>query len=342
MTTPRPAADAPRHAPVPHWDAATAAVDSAVSILLVTHVSPDGDAIGSLLGLAHALRARGKTALRLVVDGGVPDYLAFLPGSDAVLPTISAASGEFDLMISLDSSDEARTGKAGEYGRAHSRQVINLDHHATNDGFGDIHLVMPGAVSATEVVIHWLDAMHQPITQDSAVALLTGLVTDTLGFRVSSVTADTLHLAQRMMSAGASLNTIMARTLGSRKYATMQLWSRVLPSMQLENGVISADITQADITAVGLPEMTDGGLAEFMATANEAYISVVFKQLPDAKTEVSFRSKPGFDVGSVAFSLGGGGHRQASGATVEGDLAAVRARVMPLLHTAIAQGTAAG
>jgi phosphoesterase RecJ-like protein len=323
---------------VPQWDTATAAVDAAASILLVTHVSPDGDAIGSLLGLAHALRARGKAHLCLVVDGGVPDYLAFIPGSDAVLSAISAASGEFDLMISLDSSDEARTGKAGEYGRAHSRQVINLDHHITNDGFGSIHLVMPGAVSAAEVVMHWLDAMPQPITHDSAIALLTGLVTDTLGFRVSSVTAETLHLAQRLMHAGASLNDIMARTVGSRKYAAMQLWSRVLPSMQLEDGIISATVTEADIAAVGLSEMTDGGLAEFLVTANEARISVVFKQLTEDKTEISFRSKPGFDVGSVAFAIGGGGHRQASGATIIGDLVTARERVMPLLRAAVEQG----
>ncbi|MDZ4769016.1 MAG: bifunctional oligoribonuclease/PAP phosphatase NrnA [Chloroflexota bacterium] len=333
--------DARRYNEVPQFAEATAAVDAAVTILLVTHLHPDGDAIGSLLGLAHALRARGKDRIVCAVDAGVPDYLAFIPAAATVLPGISAASGTFDLMISLDSSDEERTGAVGAYGRANSRQVINLDHHMTNTGFGNLHLVMASAVSATEVVMHWLDAMGQMIPTDSATALLTGLITDTIGFRVSSVTAATLGLAQRLMDAGAPLNLIMARTLGSKKYAVMQLWSRVMPAMILEDRIISAVVTLADIAAIGLPDMTDGGLVEFLVTANEAQIAVVFKEKADGKVEVGLRCKPGYDVGSVALALGGGGHKQASGATFDGTLAAARERVLPLLRATLDANTTA-
>src|SRR5262249_10161434 len=113
-----------------NWTEATEAVDSAKSIVLVTHLNPDGDAIGSLLGLANALRERGSAVMTLAVDKGVPTYLRFLPGSDDVLPALH--EGEWELMISLDASDEGRTGECGVYGRAHSQRVINIDHHPTN------------------------------------------------------------------------------------------------------------------------------------------------------------------------------------------------------------------
>src|SRR5690606_24139951 len=129
----------------PNWAAATAAIDNAERVLLVTHLNPDGDAIGTLLGLANALRARGVT-FDMAVDGGVPEFLAFLPGADAVKPALT--EGQWDVMVSLDSSDEARTGVCGVYGRAHSNTVINLDHHPTNTMFGDIHIVVPTAVAA--------------------------------------------------------------------------------------------------------------------------------------------------------------------------------------------------
>jgi bifunctional oligoribonuclease and PAP phosphatase NrnA len=325
----------PRYAHQPEWEIATAAVDAAAAILLVTHVNPDGDAIGSMLGLGNALIERGCKVAQLAVDGGVPDYLAFLPGANTVKPS---ASGEFDLMISLDSSDDERTGNSGVYGRAHSQKVINLDHHITNTGFGAIHLVMPTAVSATEIVQRWLEFMEQPLTRENATPLLTGLLTDTIGFRTSNVAAETLRLAQKLMDAGAPLNEIMHRTLSSKKFAVMKLWSHVLPGMVLDDGIISATVTQADVKAAGLPEVTDGGLVEFLVTANEAQISVVFKEKEDGNVEVGFRCKLGFDVAAVAFALGGGGHKQASGATIDGPLDAAVVRVMPLLRAAYEQG----
>lgn len=322
----------------PQFEEALRAIDSAESILLVTHVSPDGDAIGSMLGLGNALIQRGSKVAMMAVDGGVPDYLTFLPGANTVQPRVT---GEFDLMISLDSSDEERTGEAGKVGRAHSKRVINIDHHVTNTGFGDIHVVMPETVSTTEIIQRWLEWMGQPLTVEIATPLLTGLATDTIGFRTSNVRGDTLTLAQRLVDAGAPLNEIMARTLSSKKFAVMKLWSLVMPGMVLDEGIISATVTQEDVKKAGLPEVTDGGLVEFLATANEAQISVVFKEKEDGKVELGFRCKPGYDVAVVAFALGGGGHKQASGATIDGPLEAARARVMPMLRDAYLKGTPA-
>lgn len=320
------------------WEKAAAALDAAATILLVTHIHPDGDAIGSLLGLQNALRERGKNP-DSVVDGGIPEYLRFMPGADLVRPTL--LTGEWDLMISLDASDEERTGVAGVFGRAHSKVVMNVDHHPTNTMFGDIYLVQPDAVSTTEVVYDWLAHMGHTLSPDSAVPLLTGLVTDTNGFRTSNVNSRTLQLAQIFMEQGASLREIMARTVGSTPYTTVELWRTALQTVALEHGIISAVITQETLKKVNLPEPTDAGLISFLISTNESRVAVVFKEVADGRIELSFRSKPGYDVSQVALSLGGGGHKQASGATIDGPLEAATERVMPLLRQVVEQGVLA-
>ena len=318
------------------WNKATQTLDEAQSILLVTHLSPDGDAIGSLLGLANALRERGRP-VQAAVDGGVPGFLRFLPGSETVGAELT--SGEWDVMVSLDSSDEPRSGLAGEYGRAHSKLVINVDHHPTNTRFGDVHVIMPEAVSTTEIVYRWLEQMGHPISREIAVPLLTGLLTDTNGLRTSNVRSTTLGIAQRLMDAGASLTEITQRTLSSTPFRTIRLWGRVLPRVELADGIIQATIYQQDYRDIKATEQTAGGIVEFLLKANEAMVSVVFRELEDGQVEVGFRSKPGYDVSRIAVQIGGGGHRQASGATIPGPVEAARERVIPLLREVVAQGS---
>jgi phosphoesterase RecJ-like protein len=317
------------------WNEGAHAIREAGSILLVTHIHPDGDAIGSLLGLANALWARGKQ-VDTVVDGGVPKFLQFVPSADRVLSELTV--GQWDVMISLDSSDEERTGKSGEFGRAHSAKVINLDHHATNTMFGDLHIVVPEAVAATEIVFDWLNRMGDPITTPVATALLTGLVTDTIGFRTSNVKPVTLHIAQALIEAGASLTEIMTRTLNSHPYSFVEIWKHALPTVQLSDGVISAEITQAHIQEIGLSEIPDTGLVSWLVSVDEAKVSALFKEQPDNTVEVSLRSKVGYDVAHIAFKLGGGGHKQASGATVTGTLSEVKTRVIPMLRDLVLNG----
>ncbi|NDJ61827.1 MAG: bifunctional oligoribonuclease/PAP phosphatase NrnA [Chloroflexi bacterium] len=315
-----------------NWARASEAVAAAAPILLVTHLNPDGDAIGALVGLANALCERGKT-VTAAVDGGVPEYLKFLPGTGQVQADLT--EGQWALMISLDASDEERTGRAGAYGRAHSEMVINLDHHPTNTMFGDVHLVLPEAVSATEIVYHWLVALEHPLTVDVAQPLLTGLVTDTIGFRTSNVRPETLTVAQRLMEAGASLHEAVARTLESKPFSTINLWKYALQNLDLDGAIISATITKDDFKRANIPEPTDGGLVSELAKVEQAKIAVVFKETPQGRVELSMRCALGYDVGAVALALGGGGHKQAAGATIDGPLEVAKPRVIKLLREAI-------
>jgi len=321
------------------WQAASAAVLAAERILVVTHVKPDGDAIGSLLGLTLALRELGKT-VDAAVDGGTPEYLRYLAGADTVLSSLK--EGAWSLIISVDASDEERTGAAGAYGRANSPQQINLDHHPTNTRFGNLHLIAPEAASASEIVYEWLVAAGWPLALPAASALLTGVVTDTIGFRTSNVRPRTLEIAAALVAVGAPLYDIVQRTLVAKPYSNLELWKQVFPSVQFEGGIISAVVTLENVKQARLREMSDGGLVGMMIATEEAQIAAVFKEQPEQNVEISFRCKPGYDVASVAFGLGGGGHVQAAGVTLAGTLEAVRAIVMPLLQKALAEGKARG
>lgn len=325
-----------RHAE-PQWRAAADAIAGAQSVLLVSHIAPDGDAVGALLGMAGPLRERGKQ-VTAAIDEGVPHELRFIPGSDTVLPSVNA--GEYDLMITLDSSDLERIGRAGAYGMAHSKKVINLDHHPTNTRFGDIHLIAPDAVAAVEIVYNFLAYLGDEISAATAYALLTGLVTDTQGFRISATNSRTLEIAQDLMSKGAPLPRIMARTLNRRTYNEIELWKLALPSVQLQDGLIYATVSQGDLRQAGLQNAGDGGLVSYLVTVDKAKVSIVFKELPEEQVEVGFRAKPGYDVASLALQLGGGGHTLASGCTVDGTLQQVRDAVLPLARQAIREGSA--
>jgi bifunctional oligoribonuclease and PAP phosphatase NrnA len=320
----------------PDWQQASAALRDADSVLIVTHLNPDGDAIGSALGLANAIRHMGKT-VTVADDDGVPDYLQWLPHSTTVVTEIDAETS-FDLCISTDASDAERTGKVGAIGQANSTTVINLDHHATNTYFGDVHLVDAGAVAATEIVFDWWEYMAIDWQAEIAVPLLTGLVTDTIGFRTSSVTSRTLGIAQSLMEYGASLTEITARVLDSRSYQEMALWKRIMATMALDGQVIHAEARLEDMEAVNMDAPSTAGFVGFLRSTKEAMIAVTFMETGDGEIRISMRAKPGYDVSEVAFALGGGGHVQAAGAGVAGTLEDVKAKVLPMLQEAARKG----
>ena len=318
------------------WRNASALIKQSKSILISSHLNPDGDAIGSMLALSLYLRQQGKQ-VDVVVDGGLPPSFQFLVGSETVGD--APKTGSWDLFISLDSSDESRTGDSGIYGRAKSRKVLNIDHHITNTYFGDVQLVNPTAVSTTEIIYRWLTWQEAKITTPVAQALLTGLITDTQGFRTDNVTSETLFIAEQLMKLGASLTLIIKHTLNRRSYSSILLWQRVFPEIQLIDSIIYVSIRQNDWIETGLPPNNDSGLVNFLIQVNEAKIAALFSEIAVNEIKVEFRSVAGYDVAVVASQLGGGGHRQASGATLYCSLDEAIARVVPLLRSAAETNT---
>ena len=323
-----------------NWNNVSALVRDAKKIALLTHLAPDGDAIGSLMGLSLALRSMGKEATP-VVDGGVPQNLAFIPGSATVQPTLNGA--QHDLVIALDCGDESRMGEAGKQVRAQlaRKPLINLDHHWSNTRFGDENMVNTEWAATAEGVYEWLEALGVHLSPDVSQGLLCGIVTDTLCFRTDNTTPQTLDKAQHLMASGANLSYIVQHTLSRISTSTIRLWGQVMPTVRIEDRVIWVNVSIAARKTVGMTEggdMKDGGLSSVLLQADEAYISCVFTEKENNKVELSLRAVPGFDVSQVAVALGGGGHRPAAGATVDGTLSEVEARVIPLLKEAARAG----
>jgi phosphoesterase RecJ-like protein len=319
------------------WNEARRLLSGAQRILILTHVGPDGDAIGSMLGLAHALSGIGKT-ITTAVDDGVPDDLLFIPGSEDVLPALDALA--FDLIIAVDCGDESRMGQVGQAARQSGAPLINLDHHRTNTLFGDANLVDEATAAASEGVLDWLDELGVGIDPAVAYCLLTGLVTDTLCFRTDNVTSETLGKAQRLMAAGAPLPEIVHRTVNRTTYCGLRLWAEVMPTVHLEDHVIWAVITQNMFAAADYKGSDDAGLVGELVQVAEAYIAAVFREKPDGSVEIGLRAVPGFDTANVAVKLGGGGHRLASGATVRNEPVAILVpRVVEMLKAEVQNGT---
>ncbi|MBN1681724.1 MAG: bifunctional oligoribonuclease/PAP phosphatase NrnA [Anaerolineae bacterium] len=322
------------------WNRSNELVGKATRILIVAHVSPDGDAIGSMLGLAHALSGMGKTVYT-AVDGGVPGSLTFIPGSDEVHAALNGIRDTMapDLVIAVDCGDESRMGKVGQVALKTGVPLINLDHHRTNTLFGQANLVDLNTVAAAEGVLDWLERLNAPIDTQTAFCLLTGMVTDTLCFRTDNVTAATFGKVQRLMDLGASLGEIVQRTVSRIRSAGFRLWRAVMPTVELEDHVIWAVITHDLYDQADYNGYDDAGLVSTLVKVDDAYIAVVFKQQQGDAVEIGIRAVPGFDTSDIAVSLGGGGHPLASGATIHEALETLVPRVVDLLKAEVRRGS---
>ncbi len=305
-------------------------ISDADRVLAICHVSPDGDAIGSLLGLGLALQKMGKRVVMACSDP-VPVMYRHLPHWDEI---VRSPSGDFDLVVSLDCSDLERLGKAYDAAALAGVPIVNIDHHATNVNFGVVNWVDTTAAATAQMLARLLDVLGVPLDREIATCLLNGILTDTLGFRTPSTTPQVMETAIELMNAGASLSQLTDRIFNHRPLATIRMWSMALQNLHLEGRVLWSQITQDIRRYVGYEENGDAGLVNFLNTANEADIAVVFDEMADGRVNVSMRAGPGYDVSQVALALGGGGHPQAAGCTLFGPLEEVREKVLSLLHRA--------
>lgn len=296
-------------------------LQEAQRILVVSHVRPDGDAIGSLIGMGLSLQTSGKE-VQMVLADGVPASFRHLSGSEQVR---NQAEGSFDLIAVLDCSDLKRVGSALN---GFSVPDLNVDHHPTNLNFARINLVEEEAVATAEMLARYLPAFGFPITEQVASALLFGVITDTLGFRTNNMTPNALRVAADLMEAGGDLPALYYKGLLRRTYEAAQYWGAGLSGLQREGRMVWTTLTMADRRAVGYPGRDDADLINVLASLEDVDVVIVFIEQPGDRIKVSWRSQPGFDVSQVALQFGGGGHKAASGAEIEGSLEEVQAQVL--------------
>lgn len=309
---------------------ARARIASASTVVIVTHVSPDGDAVGSLLGLGWALRNAGKQAT-LVCEDGVPDVYSFLPGADQVVKRIV---GPFDLAAAVDCADAERMGAPGlALGRAPD---LNIDHHVTNTHFARLNFVAAEAASTSEIILHALEPLGLALDQNVAECLLTGLVTDTIGFSTPNVTPKTLTSAQTLMRAGADLSRLYALSLNTRSFHSARLWAEGLIRLEQNDGIVWTAIPLEARKASGYQGSGDADLANFLGTIRGARVAIVIGERKPGEIKVSWRSNSGLDVSALAEAFGGGGHAAAAGAEVHDEpLGSVTARVLEATRKAL-------
>lgn len=290
-------------------------------IMIVSHIRPDGDAIGSLLGLGLALQDAHKD-VQMVSPDGVPTNFKHLTGWDLI---VSSPEGLFDLIVIVDCSDLARVGNIlSDY----PVPDINIDHHITNQNFARINLVHQSAVATAEIITDGLLLWNLPISPDSASALLTGIITDTLGFRTSNMTPKAMRTAAQLMNHGAKLTELYEYALVQRSYEAIRFWGEGLRNLNRDGEIVWTTLTMADRELVGYPGRDDADLINVLSTIKDADLSMIFVEQPNGNVKVSWRATPKIDVSQIALKFGGGGHPAAAGAEIQGELVDIRLKVL--------------
>lgn len=309
------------------------AITAATSFLITTHESPDGDAVGSSLALANYLKALGKDVTVHICDP-VPDLYTFLPLSDSVIQTIP--DRRYDLCFVLDVGEFRRAGKA----MAECRSVdafINIDHHLSCEEFGKYNLIDSTASATGALIYRIIRGAGHPINFEIALCIYTAIITDTGSFRYSNSNPEAFAIAGEMIAAGVNAWDVAENLYESQPRKRLELLSQVLPTLVFSSRGDVASLTvmldMYDRTGTG-PELTDGFI-NYPRSVRGVEVSLLFREIKPGSWKIGFRSKGKVDVAALAAAFGGGGHHNAAGCNLDGDLAEVKERVFAHLEKAL-------
>jgi len=314
------------------WQPVIEAIRTARNIVLTTHCNPDGDGIGSQMALFDALQTAGKH-VRMHNRDGVPRIYEFLEHADVVTRGDWPGDCEADVIISLDCGAKSRLGMPDEFFA--SATLINIDHHASNQAFGDINIVDARYCATGAMIFDLLLAMQVPLNASSASAMYAAVLTDTASFRLASATADVYRMAASLIEAGAEPWPISVGIYESRPLAGLKIMTACLDTLAVHDDGRSAWVyVDRDMYEQSGADVEDTeGLIDYARSIDGVEVAVFVRidESRDACWKVSFRGKTHADVGSLAADLGGGGHRHAAGCLMRGSLDEVNER----LHTAV-------
>ena len=294
---------------------------SARGITSVCHENPDADTIGAAIAVQLIGERLGADTEIVSVDRPAPTF-DFLPRIDQV-----RASPELDadLVVVCDAATLERVGRiAVEKAEWLSRRrLVNIDHHVSNDRFGDLNLVDAQAAATCEVVARLALELGIELDAELATALLTGIVRDSQGFADPATSGDTLRMAASLVDAGAPLALIQRVVLAELPFATMALWGRMLNGVgqRLDGRIVYTVLTERMLDDTGTLQHDADGVVEFMARAKGAAITLLLREVGPAETRVSIRTSDGIDATGIAARFGGGGHASRAGCTIRRDVA---------------------
>jgi len=278
------------------------------NIVLISHVNPDGDALGSSLSIYNILKKMGKN-VKIVNTTDLPSYLDFLPNYNKVTKTLPK---KIDLMISFDCGSFDRLGieEKPEF-------LINIDHHISNTNYGDINLIEEAA-STSQVVFNILEANNIEIDKESAICIYTALVTDTGNFQYESVTSEVFRVASELVKCGVEPQFVSKMLYERDRLSRLRFIAKALDTLELflEAKVGIVEVTNEMMQKTGAIKDDTDGLVNMVRKLEPVEVAVMLREEENGSIKISLRSKNYVDVSKIAVKYGGGGHIRASGATI--------------------------
>lgn len=294
-------------------------IKKAKNIIIIHHIAPDGDGLGSALALREMISQLNiVNKLDAVISGKIPDIYRFLPGIENLKKTNDASLYQsYDLAIALDCADKDRLGDATEFFN-NARNTINIDHHISDNGFADIDWIDPKASATGEILFDLIEPLGIKLNKNIAIALYTSILTDTGGFKFENTKPKTFNICAELLEAGANPVSIYNECYESKPVAMVRLHAKAInDAVYLEdNEIVYTKISRKLLEEIHASDDHIDGITEALRQVNSVKVAIVFKETIKGTTKVSFRSN-GIDVCEIASFFGGGGHKLAAGCIVE-------------------------
>lgn len=302
--------------------------------ILVGHAIPDGDCIGSLLGLYLGLAGTGKHC-QIWLEDPVPHIYRYLRGTEKIATPVAASKGS--IIIYLDCSDARRVGERVFTFLEQDTCSINIDHHSTNEFFALYNLVDTQAAATAEIIFRLLKCLHIPMDRHIASALYTGILMDTGRFCYSNTTSQTLRIAAELLEAGVDQEAARINLFESRPPQEMHLLSQALQSLEISSDGKIAWMTLSydQVKNLGALEVYPEDVINYTRMIAGVKVGLLFRETSPGLVKIGFRSKDTVDVAAIAAQWGGGGHKQAAGARQSGTLEEIKARVIASVRDVI-------
>lgn len=316
---------------------AMAMIQPAQRIALLAHERPDGDCLGSALGLALILDQLGKYCVPVCADP-VPPSFHFLPGYERF--QTSLGDEQFDLVIALDAGELYRYGTLAEHHKDFLARVpiLNLDHHISSNGCGQVSIIDTASAATAELLVLFQQQTQLPLSQDAAQCLLTGMITDTGSFQYSNTSARTMEATAVLLRAGASPEVTVKPLFRTHPLAKLRLQAEVIKQAQTacDGRLIWSYADDTTLASAGASNDMDDGCVGALRDVENVQVAAFFKAYGDPlTTRLSLRTSEPFDAASFCLRLGGGGHPRAAGATINRPLKEAMAEVVALLEEEI-------
>jgi|CXWL01.1.fsa_nt_gi phosphoesterase RecJ-like protein len=296
--------------------------------LITTHVNPDADAIGSALAMAVVLKSLGKSVVVFNEDV-VPGWLGFLPRTAWFKRPVDIKTVDYDVAIALDCGDASRIGNVRGLLRK-GKVMVNIDHHKTNDSFGNVNLILPKASSTAEILYELFSKMKIRWSKELAMLVYAGIMTDTGSFRYDCTSARTHHIVGDLLDHGVSPQEVYTKIYDVVTVSDLRIFMQIANNVEF---ILGGKIACLELSKKDLAKFSNGfdvrdKVFAWLRSAEGVEVIVIFNEVGKSRTRVNFRSKGNFDVAKLASRFQGGGHAKASGCTLELSLQESRKKIL--------------